>query len=38
MPEQWVRDDCKLMDDEQTITTPEPIETEPEQNEEMGDE
>ena len=41
MPEQWVRDDCKLQDDKQAIsaiTTPEPIEPEPEQNEENDNE
>ena len=33
MPEQWVRDDCKLQYKKEP-TTPDPIETEPDQNEE----
>ena len=37
MPEQWVREDCKLQDKKE-LTTPEPIEREPEQNEENDNE
>ena len=38
MPEQWVRDDCKLKEKTQPKTMPEPIEPEPEQNEENDNE